>query len=102
MSLISYFLVIYEHENQEVQKAGKIYIIMTYTGTAFITAAFVLIAYWTKSFDITTISTFSIPSNYANIIYVFLLIGFGTKAGIVPLHIWMPYAYTVHQAILLQ
>jgi hydrogenase-4 component B len=95
MSLISYFLVIYEHEKKEVQKAGRIYIIMTYTGTAFITAAFVLIAYWTKSFDISTISKASIPSNYANIIYVFLLIGFGTKAGIVPLHVWMPYAYTV-------
>lgn len=95
MSLISYFMVIYEHEKKDVQKAGKIYIIMTYTGTAFITAAFVLMAYWTKSFDLATISTSAIPSNYANIIYVFLLIGFGTKAGIIPMHVWMPYAYTV-------
>ena len=95
MSLISYFLVIFEHEKKEVQRAGNVYVIMTYTGTAFITAAFVLIAYWTKSFDLNTMSTSSIPSNYANMIYVFLLIGFGTKAGIVPLHVWMPYAYTV-------
>lgn len=97
MSLISYFLVNYEHDKDDVRKASKIYIIMTYTGTAFITAAFALIAYFTKSFDLFVISTSisAIPSYYANIIYVFLLIGFGTKAGIVPLHLWMPYAYTV-------
>ena len=95
MSLISYFLVIYEHEKSEVQKAGRIYIIMTYTGTAFITAAFALVAYWTKSFDFSAMNSSLIPSNYANIIYVFLLIGFGTKAGIIPMHIWLPYAHPV-------
>lgn len=97
MSLISYFLVIYEHDKDEVQKAGKIYIIMTYTGTAFITAAFGLISYWTGSFDLASISVAAskIPSNYANLIYVFLLIGFGTKAGIIPMHVWLPYAHPV-------
>ncbi|HEY5584500.1 MAG TPA: proton-conducting transporter membrane subunit [Ruminiclostridium sp.] len=95
MSLLSYFLVIYEHEKEDVQKAGRIYIIMTFTGTAFITAAFVLMAYWTKSFDLATISESAIPSNYANIIYVFLLLGFGTKAGIIPVHVWLPYAHPV-------
>jgi hydrogenase-4 component B len=95
MSLISYFLVIYESDKQEVQKAGKIYIIMTYTGTAFITAAFILIAYCTKSFNFSPVSLSSIPSNYSNIIYIFLLIGFGTKAGIIPMHIWLPYAHPV-------
>ena len=94
MSLISYFLVNYEHDKKEAQKASRTYIIMTYAGTTFITAAFVLIAYWTKSFDLSTMATSSIPSNYANLIYVFLLIGFGTKAGIIPMHVWMPYAYT--------
>lgn len=95
MSLLSYFLVIYEHEKKDVQKAGSIYIIMTHIGTAFITAAFILIAAFAHSFDLSVISTVSIPGNYANIIYIFLLIGFGTKAGIIPLHVWMPLAYNV-------
>ncbi len=95
MSLVSYFLVNYEHEKKEVQKASRIYVIMTFAGTIFITAAFVLIAFWTKSFDLSAIKSATIPNNYANLIYVFLLIGFGTKAGIVPMHVWMPYAYTV-------
>lgn len=95
MSLVSYFLVIYEHEKEEAQKAGRIYIVMTHIGTAFITAAFVLIASFANSFDLSVISTVTIPSTYANVIYIFLLIGFGTKAGIIPMHVWMPHAYTV-------
>jgi len=94
MSLLSYFLVIYEHEKDEVQKAGRTYIIMTYTGTAFITAAFLLMAYFTKSFEFSALSSELIPKGYADLIYVFLLLGFGTKAGIIPMHIWLPYAYT--------
>lgn len=94
MSLLSYFLVMYEHEKEEVQKAGKTYIIMTYAGTAFITAAFILIAYFTKSFEISGVNSALIPGNYSNLIYVLLLLGFGTKAGIIPMHIWLPYAYT--------
>lgn len=95
MSLLSYFLVIFEHEKAEVQKAGKMYIIMTYAGTAFITAAFILMAFWTKSFDLSSLGSTVIPASYANIIYIFLILGFGTKAGIIPMHVWLPYAYTV-------
>lgn len=95
MSLISFFLVIYENEKEDVQKAGRIYIIMTYTGTAFITAAFVMIAAYTGSFNFTSINSASIPHSAANIIFIFLLIGFGTKAGIIPVHIWLPYAHPV-------
>lgn len=94
MSLLSYFLVIYEHEKDDVQKAGRTYIIMTYTGTAFLTAAFLLMAYFTKSFELSAISSELIPKGYSDLIYVFLLLGFGTKAGIIPMHIWLPYAYT--------
>ncbi len=95
MSLVSYFLVIYEHEKEEVQKAGRIYIIMTYTGTACITAAFVLIAAYAGSFNFSSINSQSIPHGVANIIFLLLLVGFGTKAGIIPVHIWLPYAHPV-------
>ncbi len=95
MSLVSFFLVIYEHEKEDVQKAGRIYIIMTYTGTACITAAFALIAAYTGSFNMSSINSESIPHGVANIIFLLLLVGFGTKAGIIPFHIWLPYAHPV-------
>lgn len=93
MSLVSYFLVIYENEKPDVQKAGVIYLIMTHTGTAFITAAFVLLYKFSGSAEISLLSTDGMPPAVKNIVFLCLLTGFGTKAGIIPLHIWLPYAH---------
>lgn len=51
MSIISYFLVMYEHEKKETRKAGFIYIVMTYIGTGFIILLFLILASSTVSFD---------------------------------------------------
>ncbi len=93
MSMVSYFLVVFENEKTETQKAGTIYIIMTHIGTAFIIAAFVLIYQYTGSASFSEIDASGIPSSAKNIIFIFSLIGFGTKAGIIPLHIWLPMAH---------
>ena len=95
MALTSYFLVIYEHDKDDVQKSGRIYIIMTHIGTAFIIAAFSLIAYYGGSFELANINVAQIPTSVATVIFIFLTIGFGTKAGIFPLHIWLPSAHPV-------
>ncbi len=92
MSLISYFLVTFESENVSNQKAGTLYIIMTHFGTAFLFIAFMLIFGCTGSFSVFSSSEL-IPQNIKNIIFILFLIGFGTKAGIIPLHIWLPYAH---------
>jgi hydrogenase-4 component B len=93
MSLISYFLVIYECDSKEAQKAGTLYIIMTHIGTAFITGAFVVLYKYTGQTDISLIKSAVIPGPAQNLTFILLLIGFGTKAGIIPLHIWLPYAH---------
>ncbi|HEY5563518.1 MAG TPA: hydrogenase 4 subunit B [Clostridiaceae bacterium] len=92
MSTLSYFLVVFEAETEENQKAGLLYIIMTHIGTAFIIAALMLMFTYTKSFNLIGTSN-AIPINIKSIMFVFFLIGFGMKAGIVPLHIWLPYAH---------
>lgn len=92
MSLISYFLVIFESEHEENQRAGNLYIIMTHLGTAFLLIGFMIMFSYTKSFDIFG-SSAAIPEFARNLMFVFFLIGFGTKAGVVPLHIWLPYAH---------
>lgn len=92
MSIISYFLVIFESEHEENLKAGKLYIIMTHLGTAFLLIGFMMMYSYTKSFDIFG-SSAAIPDAAKNLMFVFFLIGFGTKAGVVPLHIWLPYAH---------
>ncbi|MBK5261824.1 MAG: formate hydrogenlyase [Peptostreptococcaceae bacterium] len=92
MSVISYFIVVFESDNEENQKAGKLYIIMTLAGTAFLIINFMLMISYTGSFRM-DMSSSSIPSGIKNLMFIFFLIGFGTKAGVVPLHIWLPKAH---------
>ncbi|MDO8558768.1 MAG: hydrogenase 4 subunit B [bacterium] len=95
MSAASYFLVIFERKEKENIKAGAIYFIMTHMGTAFIISLFLILYKFTGSFDFETIknSAALIPSLALNTIFILGLIGFGAKAGIIPLHIWLPNAH---------
>ena len=92
MSVLSYFLVIFESEREENRQAGILYIIMTHIATAFLLAGFMIIYSYTKSFDLSA-SSAAIPESAKNVLFFLFLIGFGTKAGVIPLHIWLPYAH---------
>lgn len=92
MSALSYFLVIFESEQEENQRAGTLYLIMTGIGTAFLLAAFLLMYAYTGSFELAGGSA-AIPPLARNLMFGCFLIGFGTKAGIIPLHIWLPAAH---------
>ncbi|MDD5408853.1 MAG: proton-conducting transporter membrane subunit [Candidatus Omnitrophica bacterium] len=95
MSLVSYFLVVFDTGHEKSIQAGMIYIVMTHIGTAFLIAAFMMMYKFTNSFDFNVIKDAcqTMPVQTRNIIFLLLLAGFGTKAGIVPLHIWLPYAH---------
>lgn len=95
MSLASYCLVIYENKERENVKAGTLYFVMTHIGTAFILVAFLLMYHATGSLDFGVIkaSAASIPALVKDAIFICALIGFGIKAGIIPLHIWLPSAH---------
>ncbi len=92
MSAVSYFLVVFESEKEESRKAGTLYLVMTGIGTAFLLAAFMLMYSYTGTFDMFAGSD-AIPSGIKNLMFVFFLIAFGTKAGVIPLHIWLPAAH---------
>jgi hydrogenase-4 component B len=95
MSVVSYFLVVTEHEKTEVRYAGFFYLIMTHVGTAFIILTF-LIFYQqggSFSFDVFRHPMQPPADSLRTMIFIGALIGFGTKAGIVPLHVWLPYAH---------
>jgi len=95
MSLVSYLLVVFDTKHEKSIQAGLIYIVMTHIGTAFLIAAFMIMHNYANSFDFLAIKNacLTMPPQIKNIIFLLLLIGFGTKAGIVPLHIWLPYAH---------
>ncbi|MEL7564148.1 MAG: proton-conducting transporter membrane subunit [Dehalobacterium sp.] len=92
MSVLSYFLVVFESEQEENQKVGNLYIIMTHIGAAFLLIGFMIMYSYTKSFDIFS-NSLAIPEAGKNIMFILFLIGFGTKAGVIPLHIWLPNAH---------
>jgi hydrogenase-4 component B len=91
MSLISFFLVIFEDEERSNRRAAYTYLIMTHLASAFLISAFALLYKYTGSLSPETAPV--LPVFIQNILFGCFLIGFGTKAGIVPLHIWLPLAH---------
>lgn len=94
MSVVSYFLVVFESEKEENCRAGTLYIIMTHIGAALMMIAFMLIYSYTGSLTIGT-SLSTLTSQTKNILFILLFIGFGMKAGMIPLHVWLPEAHPV-------
>lgn len=95
MSVASYFLVVTEHEKSEVRYAGIFYLIMTHIGTAFIILTFLVLFQGAGSFSFEALreAGHALPEGLRTVVFFAALIGFGTKAGIVPLHVWLPYAH---------
>lgn len=96
MSIAAYFLVVYDRHDSNSIRAGWVYLVMTFMGTIFIMLAFLLLYKYVGSFDFAVIksSISLVPDYILNAVFVFALIGFGTKAGIIPFHIWLPAAHS--------
>ncbi len=95
MSLSSWQLVTFEHERVDTRQAGITYLVATQIGTAFLLVMFLLLgaggqAGANGSLDFSNLAA-SGPA--ASAAFLLALVGFGTKAGIVPLHIWLPEAH---------
>jgi hydrogenase-4 component B len=95
MSLCSYFLVTFESRDTEKATAGLLYLTMTHLGSAFIMVALLLMAFQVNSFEFSALKDIGpfLGVDVRNIAFILLLLGFGTKAGIVPLHVWLPKAH---------
>lgn len=93
MALSAYFLLVTEHEREDVRRAGTIYLIATHAGTAALFVCFSLLAARTGSFLFPAAGSLSPLSPFAAIIALTAFAGFGAKAGIMPFHIWLPSAH---------
>jgi hydrogenase-4 component B len=91
MSLSSFFLIAFENEKKEVREASWIYLIATHIGTAFLLAMFLLLARESHGLDFNQLG--GLTPKLAGLCFVFAVIGFGTKAGIMPFHVWLPEAH---------
>lgn len=95
MSLCSYFLVVFENREREAVSAGLLYLVMTHIGTALIMVSLITISFEAGTFDFagTAANHGAMPALLRDLAFVFALLGFGMKAGIVPLHVWLPHAH---------
>jgi len=91
MSLSSFFLVIYNYQSAENRKAGYLYLVFSHVGAMFIFAAFGIMYRYTGSFDFTGAT--AITETAKILIFVLAFIGFGSKAGVFPFHVWLPHAH---------
>lgn len=95
MSLTSYFLVMTEAGEERTRNAGLWYIGMTHAGLVMLLAAFLLLAGGAglgAFADLRAIAP-SLNPGVRDTVFVLALLGFGSKAGIVPLHVWLPRAH---------
>ena len=90
MSLASFFLVTLEDEKESVRRAGWIYLVAMHLGTAFLLALFLLLGKNSGSLDFERLSA---ASTRPDLLFLLAVIGFGTKAGFIPMHIWLPEAH---------
>lgn len=93
MSVVSFLLVNHEYEKNVNTRSAYIYVVMTHIGTVFIITAFLLLWIGAGSMEFSQLQGSLLSESWRNIIFICALIGFGTKAGMVPLHIWLPRAH---------
>lgn len=95
MTFAAYFLILFDDDKTEVRRAGLIYLIAGHIGTAALFLLFWLLA--SHSGGSMEFSSFTAIKSASLLIQgtagLLALIGFGVKAGIVPLHVWLPEAH---------
>jgi hydrogenase-4 component B len=97
MALSSYFLIIFEHEKEKTRNAGMVFLIMSHAGTGLLLIGFLTLASVSGSLDFSSFHLLasSMTPLKQGAVFLLFLFGFGVKAGLVPVHIWLPEAHPV-------
>ncbi len=93
MALLGFLMMVCEDRDEAVRRAGWIYLGAAHLGTLCLFAGFALMAGATGSFTLQTLPVGFAASPRGTATFVLLLLGFGLKAGLVPLHLWLPVAH---------
>ncbi len=96
-AVAAYFLVVFDHESAEARSGGLLYFLMSRGGTGMLFAGFLLLASAAGSLEFPALHAIGqkLPPILAAAAFLLLFFGFGVKAGIIPLHIWLPAAHPV-------
>lgn len=94
MAISSFCLVAFDDRDPQVQSASWTYLVASHMGTGFLLVMFALMGALSGSLDFAAMQQFggAFPE-LANVVFLLALVGFGTKAGFVPLYVWLPEAH---------
>jgi len=95
MALSAFFLVTTEDNEKEVRETGWIYLVATHVATLCLFALFAVLHAANGSFTLGPLNPETLRPGAATAIFVLALVGFGIKAGIMPLHVWLPSAHAM-------
>jgi hydrogenase-4 component B len=93
MSLTSWALVMAHHRERDNARAGYVYLVMATFGTLALLLAFSLLAGPGGGYDFSAMRAAHPSSGLAALVLALALLGAGSKAGLVPLHVWLPLAH---------
>ncbi|WP_040976584.1 hydrogenase 4 subunit B [Necropsobacter massiliensis] len=92
MSLASYFLVLTEQDDNAVN-AGLLYFFIAHAGSVLIMIAFFIFYCYAGSFEFEAFRHTVLSEPLAFTVFILAFLGFGAKAGMIPLHGWLPQAH---------
>jgi hydrogenase-4 component B len=93
MALAAFFLVATEDDKAEVREAGWVYLVPTHVGTLCLFGFFALLWQVSGSFDLWPTLPVNLSPDKAIALFSLGALGFGLKAGLIPVHVWLPGAH---------
>ena len=98
MALSAYFLVGAERESREAREASRLYLFATHVSTLVLFGFFALLRHLSGSTELVALPRGVAGTDAGTALFVLALVGFGLKAGLLPLHVWLPPAHAAAPA----
>jgi len=93
MALSSFFLVTTDHKHGEIRRAGYLYLLLAHLGAISILLSFGVMTSGSGDYSFAGMRAQELSPFWASVAYLLALVGFGAKAGLVPVHVWLPEAH---------
>ncbi len=93
MALSSYFLVTTDHKIPDIRRAGFLYLLIAHVGAVSLLLCFGVLQGGHGDYTFGTMRLAEMSPAWASVAFLLALFGFGAKAGLVPLHVWLPEAH---------
>lgn len=93
MALSSYFLVTTQHRIPEIRRAGFLYLLLAHLGAISILLCYGVLQGGSWQFTFDAMRHAQLSPGWASVAFGLAVLGFGAKAGLVPLHVWLPEAH---------